>query len=187
MKKNRSNIFTTGLTATIDNDRQRKFVFFEIDELRGEVFHRVQACYAKYHLDVVVHRSGMGWHWLSPTEVSLKTWLEFMNELRDVNTKCPMQTLRVQPNKYPGEELIWYNHMMGKYNNLPLLNNNKNCVNYLNHLFKTTFEGNRSGEIELVRYPLPLLTSNELNEASTRIITSVSGIPLKEANFNATT
>jgi hypothetical protein len=169
MKKGRSNIYTTGLSATIEGNRQRKLVLFEIDELDGITWHRITAQYAKYNLDVVIHRSGMGWHWISPTEVTLQTWMQFMDELKDVNKKCPMQTLRLLPNKYPNEDKVWYMHIELHSCKLPLLDNNKQCVMYLNAMFKTTFEGNKSGSITLPRYPLPLISQEQYQEVSNRI------------------
>ena len=158
MKSNRTNNYTTGVCDIIDNDRNKRFCFFEIDVLGDpQLYFRICECYKTFNLDYIVHRTHLGWHWLSPTIVDLITWKAFHRTLEDVNKKCPMTCLRVEPNKYPNEDLVWYLHYYG-IRGLQLNNCIEMC-DYLNHIWhgEQRFNGVIHGKIKIVRYPLPLV------------------------------
>ena len=167
-KKNRSNIFTDGICNTLKNDKSAfsnskykglKMVFFELDNNdkyhQNNQYYKVIKIYNKFELDYFIHLTGNGLHFLSPTLIDKILYKKFMNELKDINTKCPMTTLRTKPNKYENEKDYFY-----KIQRLVKFPNNKksNCLemcNFLNSTFNTNFEGTHKGKIIKVKYPLP--------------------------------
>lgn len=156
MKKNRSHVFTSGVCDILDSDRQKRLCFFEVDEVgNGDQFIRIMKAYADMYLDVLVHRTGRGWHWLSPTIVSLEKWQLFHSRLKDINTKCPMTTLRTEPNKYPDEDTVWNLCMAETYGD-DENRNSEEMSKFLNHNWGCRLKGVVPGAIKLVRYPLPL-------------------------------
>ena len=154
MKKNRSNKYTQGLVIT-NNTNDKRFLFFELDkgytEQEKELVLRV---YRSNGLDVLVHRTGSGIHFISPTLIELSTWKKAINYLKDINKKCPMTTLRWTPNKYPNESEIWYTseHWTDPNNDR---NNSLNLCLLLNRAFHTKFFGTVETDLKFVRYPLP--------------------------------
>jgi hypothetical protein len=120
----------------------------------SEQVDRVTKIYKDNDLDLLVHRTGNGIHFLSPTMIPKLMWKELMSTVKDLNPKCPMTTLRVEPNKYPNESEAWYRCEVG-YGAKPVFNNLSVCM-YLNRVFGSEFKGIATGEIKLVRYPLPL-------------------------------
>ena len=189
MKKNRSNIFTDGICNTLKNDKNLKMVFFELDfieemgipksigylKLNTEYFKKVIETYEKFELDYFIHRTGNGFHFLSPTLIDKILYKKFMDILKDINVSCPMSTLRVNPNKYENEkdyfykiieikkfiQKKWYDNNIRKH-----FSNNKksNCLemcNFLNETFNTDFEGTHKGKIIKVKYPLPQKPFND--------------------------
>ncbi len=158
MKKNRSNNWTTGLACTIANSDLR-FVLFDLDKPYSSVnFNRIVDAYKSRELDLLVHRTSGGWHFISVTLVDKKTWKDIMFELNDINPKCPHTTLRIDPNKYPDEKLIWFNSSVGYFiNNKDC--NSKELSNLLNKWFGARFEGSISTELKFVKYPLPIQES----------------------------
>jgi hypothetical protein len=155
MKPNRSNKFTQGLVCTYEDTTQRSF-FFELDSEHREYFQEVCDFYCAEELDFIVHRTGGGgFHFISPSLMSKGRWKFLHEQLKGINPKCPMTTLRIQPNKYPNEELVWYNSHVEKYNNVPAWNSKELCT-YLNKIFGCKLEGTSHAQFKLVRYPLPL-------------------------------
>jgi len=154
LKKNRSNKFTQGIVIT-NNTNELRFLFFEIDKpLNKAHFSKVIDVYLRYGCDLLIHRTGNGWHFISPTLTSVETWKEAMSELKDINRKCPMTTLRWIPNKHEGEDQIWYsNEYRIDPNNIR--NNSDEFSKLLNKVFHSHFEGLVSTELKFVRYPLP--------------------------------
>ncbi len=158
MKKNRSNNWTTGLAITIANSDKR-FFFFDIDKpYSSESFNRIVDVYKSFQLDLLVHRTGNGWHFISPTLVNKETWKLMMFDLGDINSECPHTTLRILPNKYPDEKLIWFNSSVGYFDS------NKDCnsielSNLLNKWFGARFEGSIVTDLKIVKYPLPIQES----------------------------
>lgn len=157
MKKGRSHIFTTGVCDILDSNRDKRFCFFELDEVGNrDHFIRVLKAYSDMYLDVLVHRTGRGWHFLSPTVVTLQKWQEFHSRLKDLNKKCPMTTLRTEANKYPDEHTVWGIAMAEFYGD-DANKNSYTMARYLNETFGCNFKGDLAGNIKVVRYPLPLL------------------------------
>ncbi len=153
MKKNRSNKFTQGIVITNHTNNDR-FLFFEIDKINAVVFSKIIDVYQRFGCDFLVHRTGNGWHFLSPTLIDLATWKEAMSCLKEINKKCPCVTMRWIPNKYPNEDLIWYNNDSRIDSN----NNRRNSDEFsklLNKVFQTKFVGLVHTELQFVRYPLP--------------------------------
>lgn len=155
MKHNRSNIFTSGICDVVNDDSNQRLCFFEIDELDLDVYRRVCDAYLVHHLDYLVHRTGAGWHWLSPTIVDKAKWKAFHQLLDYINPECPMTCLRWNPNKHPNESAIWYNNRQ-LYCKGRTHHNSIEMANLLNHTFHSAFLGDVSGTIKLVRYPLPI-------------------------------
>ena len=154
MKKNRSNIFTTGLCNTITEDPDVRFLFFEIDREHKESLDEIKSIYTQNKLDLLIHATGNGFHFLSPTILNKAEWKMLISFLKHINTKCPMTTLRVKPNKYPFEDSYWYRSEVFQYSE----NINKNCIemcNYLNKIWNTKFSGSKSYTLKIVHYPLP--------------------------------
>ena len=155
MKPNRSSRYTEGLVCTFTDSDSRVF-FFEVDKEDRDEFAGINEFYNFHKLDFVVHRTGSGgYHWLSPTMITKEKWRELHKELKHINVKCPMTTLRISPNKYPREEIIWYNSHVEKDNSFERANN-KEMSNLLNHIFGCGFIGVGAGGVKRVRYPLPL-------------------------------
>ncbi len=154
MKKNRSNKYTTGLVIT-NNTNNDRFLFFELDNpVDIEDHQKVIDVYRSFGLDLLLHRSGHGRHYLSPTLIDVETWKKAMVELKQINTKCPMTTLRWIPNKYTHEREIWF-HSFGWYNTNDDRRNSDQLSNLLNKNFQSMFEGSVDTDLKFVRYPLP--------------------------------
>jgi hypothetical protein len=149
--------YTKGLVCTFADNPLRTF-FFEVDEEHREFYTDVCNLYNLEELDFIVHRTGGGgYHFISPTMISLGRWKALHEELKHINTECPMITLRMQPNKHPNEEQVWYNSHVEKFNTIPSQNNLQMC-NYLNKIFGSDFKGTGAGEIRIVDYPLRVKT-----------------------------
>ena len=154
MKKNRSNKYTQGIVIT-NHTNNLRFLFFELDKpLNPAHMSRVLDVYQRFGCDVLIHRTGNGWHFLSPTLLDIPTWKEAMGQLRDINKKCPMTTLRWSYGKYPNESEIWFTseHRNNTHN---IRRNSLELSQLLNKTFKTAFEGTIETELKFVRYPLP--------------------------------
>ena len=154
MKKNRSNKFTQGIVIT-NNTNNLRFLFFELDKpLNPTHFSLILDVYQRFGCDVLIHRTGNGWHFLSPTLLDIPTWKEAMSQLRHINKKCPMTTLRWIHGKYPNESEIWFTsqHRDNTHN---IRRNSLELSQLLNKTFKTDFEGIIETELKFVRYPLP--------------------------------
>ena len=157
MKPNRSSRYTTGLVCTFADSDNRVF-FFEVDEEEKHLFAEINEFYNFHKLDFVVHRTGSGgFHWLSPTMIERDLWRSFHKELKHINADCPMTTLRIEPNKYPDEQIVWYNSHVINTNTKTPLENNAQMSNLLNHIWGCEFAGIQEGSIKQVKYPLPLV------------------------------
>ena len=153
MKKNRSNKFTAGLCNTFADIEARCF-FFEIDDPKD--FDTVEQFYEDEALDVLIHKTGSGgYHFLSPTQMTPDVWKIKMQALRGINPKCPMTTLRMEPNKYPQEDLLWYITKIHQFDNEKF--NSKDMCQYLNKIFGCNLKGSCTGNLKIVRYPLPMV------------------------------
>jgi hypothetical protein len=154
MKKNRSNKFTTGLCNTFKNIDAKTF-FFEIDS--NENYSKICQVFLDNKLDFFVHKTGSGgFHFISPTLITRQRWKEIMIPIKKINPKCPMTTLRMNPNKYYGEESFWYfKYIEQTFDNEEF--NSKQMCDYLNRIFKTNFVGKVDSELKIVNYPLPIM------------------------------
>lgn len=153
LKKNRSNIYTKGLSCTIQ-DSNLRFPFFEIDLDHSVWLETVIHHYNKHKLDVLIHRTGKGWHFLSPTLITKEEWREFHKPIKHINPTCPMTTLRMLPNKYPNEMEIWCNNVYYSHNNRNI--NSEELCNILNKTFNSHLKGDYKTKLIFVMYPLPL-------------------------------
>lgn len=155
MKPNRSDTYTTGICNTIGNLEYQdlRFFFFEVDNPND--IPKVVNLYESEEIDFLVHRTNKGFHFLSPTLIIKEYWKKLINELRDINIKCPMTCLRVEPNKYPNEPEVWYTSKTETFYNQEI-NSYDMCV-YLNHIWKSNFTGSGRQQLKIVRYPLPLV------------------------------
>jgi len=156
LKNNRSSRFTSGLVCTIADHPDKRLFFFELDKEHREFYQEICTLYEMEELDYIVHRTGGGgFHFISPTMIDKIYWKYLHKDLRHINPDCPMLTLRVQPNKYPNEDLVWYNsHCVNEL--APTEQNNLQVCQYLNKIFGVKFLGTGAGEMKTVRYPLPL-------------------------------
>ena len=155
LKPNRSNIFTDGLCNTFTNHEGHRSLFFELDNPSGSDIIRVIESYVYYRLDFVAHLTGGGIHFLSPTVLIKEDWKEAISTLKDLNTKCPMTTLRTQANKHENEASYFYKPL---YSSRSLANYSRNSMQLckiLNDLFRMDFAGIVDAEPKKVRYPLP--------------------------------
>lgn len=141
---------TIGLVHQIDQNKNKKLVFFEIDTKEPELINLILSTYSFFKLDVVYHQTQNGYHFLSPTLVNLETWKEFQTVLKDINVKCSMTTLRIKGNKYPNESSFFYKSET-KINTIPSKNIRSVC-NLLNKVFQSNLQGELDGDLELVRY-----------------------------------
>lgn len=154
LKPNRHGPFTKGLAIT-NYSNDLRFFFFEVDlPYVSDEFQAVLDVYEHNGLDVLVHKTGNGWHFISPTLVTKEEWKHYHEILKGINKKCPMTTLRIEPNKYPQEREIWYiyDRFYYRFSDRP---NSVELSNLLNKWFKTDFKGTITTELKLVRYPLP--------------------------------
>ncbi len=156
--KQRSTKQTQGLAIT-NNTNDARFFFFEIDfPFIQEEHDKILETYAKFGIDVLVHRSFAGIHYISPTLLSKEGRLLAMLDLQKINKRCPCVTLRTLPNKYPNEDLIWYSKAKAYYNNEdPYLTNSKQLKNLLNHWFGSHFDGLVDTDLKFVKYNLPFV------------------------------
>ncbi len=128
------------------------FFFFELDEPFNVVhYYKICELYRLFGLDFLVHRSGNGLHFISPTLIELITWKEMMSHVKDINPRCPQNALRWKNNKYVEEKEIWFSSSVG-YCNDGSRPNSYELVNLLNKFFRCEFEGNYPTQLKLSRY-----------------------------------
>lgn len=155
VKEPRSNKLTTGLCDSIVGSDKR-FCFFEIDFEHIEYLDCVREHYRHFGIDYIYHRTGNGYHFISPTLVSKAFWKKFHKPLRHINSKCSMTCLRWKPNKYDSEEIVWFLHEYETFGND--FRNSKELSQLLNDLFNTNFEGELVTDLKFVEYRLPFVT-----------------------------
>ncbi len=155
----RSKETTTHGLALTNKTNAQTFFLFEIDINSGEVRERIINVYRRNGLDLLEHRTGLGWHYLSPTLLSKETWRKIRDELKDINVDCPMITLRLENNKYIDEKVWylykWYNFNTCRYNSIE-------CVNLLNKIWSIPDDclhiyarATVHTDLKIVPYPLP--------------------------------
>ena len=149
---------TVGLTSTLAPEDEKydafRFFFFETDKpYDNDEYNRIIKVYERNQLDLLVHPTGGGGlHFVSPTLITKKLWKLLMEVLKDVNTKCPMITLRTKPNKYVDEPSIWYKYNVGYAHN-PF--NSIELSQLLNKWFGSEFKSSVPTILRFVTYPLP--------------------------------
>ncbi len=144
--------WTNGLAITNKSNDLRFFLFETDSPFNQEHYDRINRLYDDYSLDYLNHRTGDGIHWLSPSLLSLETWKEMMEQIKDINPKCPMTTLRIEPNKYINEREIWFTTSHREYTH-NLFNTSIELSLLLNHWFGTSVYGDTHTDLQKVRYP----------------------------------
>lgn len=154
-RNTRSDKKTEGLCNTFRNFKEIRTFFYELDTEMIQHLQKVKDVYERENLDYMIHRTGSkGYHFLSPTIITKKRWIRLMRELKDVNPKCPMTTLRTEPNKYPNESESWYR--FEKFEGLGNIKfNSLEMCQYLFKIFRCHFQGLVPTELKIVHYPLP--------------------------------
>ncbi|MDE1866918.1 MAG: hypothetical protein KGI08_04305 [Thaumarchaeota archaeon] len=170
MKGDRDNKWTTGICDIIDDDRNKRVCFFEIDGFNALELFEVIGQYYKFGLDVLVHRTGNGFHFLSPTMVNLTRWKEFHDPLRHINSECPMVCMRIEANKWPDEEKMWKNVMYFQFTRNPEMENIRDITIQLEKYFLVNISGRMTGKIKMNRYPLPTkITCRKCNKIMDKV------------------
>ncbi len=158
---------TVGLTSTLAPEDEKydsfRFFFFETDKpYNNEHFIRLKELYERNELDVLVHQTGGGGlHFKSPTLVTKSLWKSLMDQVKDINPKCPMVTLRTKPNKYCDESSVWTKSSVGYAGRMADNFNSNELSALLNHWFGTHFKGSVSTILRFVTYPLPRFIPTE--------------------------
>ena len=128
------------------------FFFFELDEPFNTVhYYRICELYRSHGCDFLVHRSGNGLHFISPTLINRSLWKEMMALVKDINPRCPQNALRWKNNKYVEEKEIWFSSSVG-YCNDGSRPNSFELVKLLNKFFRCEFEGNYPTCLKLTPY-----------------------------------
>ena len=153
---------TVGLTSTLSPSDEKyehfRFFFFETDKpYNNEHFQRIKNIYERNNLDVLTHQTGGGGlHWLSPTLITKDLWKTLMDEVKDINPKCPCLTMRTKPNKYVDEPSVWYKSSVGYAGEVAEFFNVEELCFLLNKWFGASFKSRGlKGILRFVRYPLP--------------------------------
>ena len=143
---------TKGLVNQIDKDKNKKLFFFEIDTHDIKLVDLILETYQKYQLTVLYHKSKMGYHFISPTLISLEEWKMIHKQILHINPSCPMITLRVEGNKYPNE--LNYFYKAGVKINCHQEKNVKSICLFLNKVFdfEPKLGGLIEGDLQLVSY-----------------------------------
>ena len=143
---------TKGLVNQIDKDKNKKLFFFEIDTHDIKLVDLILEVYQKYQLTVVYHKTKMGYHFISPTLISLEEWKMIHKQILHINPSCPMITLRVEGNKYPNE--LNYFYKAGVNINCHQEKNVKSICLFLNKVFdfEPKLGGLIEGDLQLVSY-----------------------------------
>ena len=153
---------TKGLTSTLNPNDEKydnfRFFFFETDKpYNAEHYNRLVELYARNELDVLVHTTGGGGlHFLSPTLITKDLWKSLMDEVKDINPKCPMITIRTKCNKYVDESSVWYKSSVGYCGEVSEFFNIEEMCFLLNKWFGASFKSRGlKGLLRFVNYPLP--------------------------------
>jgi len=148
---------TRGICCSIQDQPNQRFFLFELDGAMSEIHEDVETIiclYIKNKLEFLMHRTGKGFHFISPTLISKEKWKEMMQKVHYLNKKCPMTTLRWIPNKYPNERDIWFISKQYYFPPAEQFNSIEMC-NLLNHSFEVDFKGSINAAPKQVIYPLP--------------------------------
>jgi len=156
--------YTKGLVCSIlDKDGKKnsnlKLFFFEIDSHDKDLVNIILALYQNHNLDVIFHKTKKGFHFISPTLISLEKWKYCHSLLLEINPKCPQICLRIMGNKYPNEYEYFYkaqvriNKNMYNFPHNPDKNVKSVCL-LLNKIFdfEPKLKGNIIGDLVQVSY-----------------------------------
>ena len=149
-------LYTIALSARLSkedpNYKRYRFFFFELDEpFTTTEYYLICELYRAYGCDYLVHRSGNGIHFISPTLLHPKVWKEMMSFATGINPRCPQNALRWKNNKYVEEKDLWFSSSSG-YHNDGSRPNSYELVNLINSFFHTTFKGNYPTVLKLSPY-----------------------------------
>lgn len=84
-----------------------RYLFWEIDTQKQEVLEKVLAVYSRHNLPIYVHKSMRGYHFICLKPILFSDFEKAVNVLRSTNDSYPPICLRINPNKYIGEYLIF--------------------------------------------------------------------------------
>ena len=143
---------TLGLVNQVDKNKNKKLFFFEIDNHTQKDLDLVLVTYKKYNLTVLFHPTKMGYHFISPTLLTLDEWKTIHKELIHLNRKCPMITLRCLANKYENESDYFYTYEVRNDSTFTDFRNVKSVCTFLNKTFGSDIIGKLKGEIQTVKY-----------------------------------
>lgn len=102
-------IFRNFRTLRPKLDTGWRYLFWEIDTIDRVIELKVLNVYFNLGLPVYYHRSMRGFHFLSVKPILAQVFEKAIKELRETNDRYPPITLRINPNKYKDEELVFYN------------------------------------------------------------------------------
>ena len=149
--------YTKGLVCSILNEdgsknKDKKLFFFEIDTHDKILFDKILNIYYENSLDVLFHKTKMGYHFISPTLILKDKWKEIHNSIKEINPRCPQICLRVEGNKYANEDLYFYKAGV-RINSTPDKNVESIC-NFLNKIFdfEPRLKGTLKGDPVIVEY-----------------------------------
>lgn len=94
-----------------------RYLFFELDTLEENQLHQVLNTYKRYNLPVYVHRSMRGYHFLSVKPIAKELYYQAINEIKPLNPKCPLVTIRIKSNKWIDEKQVFKIGMIMTDNN----------------------------------------------------------------------
>lgn len=81
-----------------------RYLFFEIDNKEPANIESILSVYRFLKLPVYCHETMRGYHFLSVRPVEFHVWNMAISQLQGYNPAYPPITLRINPNKYAGEE-----------------------------------------------------------------------------------
>lgn len=84
-----------------------RYLFWEIDEHSEELMTEVISLYNYLKLPVYIHKTMRGYHFICVKPIEESVWQLAVNRLRKTNISYPPITLRINPNKYIGEDKIF--------------------------------------------------------------------------------
>lgn len=103
--------YTIGATINpaMHNDGLTRFFLFEWDKehFTEDTANQIQQIVNEIDVPCWVHATGNGIHLISLVPILKSNWKKTHEKYRHINPKCPMTTLRMMPNKYRGENMIW--------------------------------------------------------------------------------
>lgn len=135
----------------------QRLPFFEIDSFDYSLYLKILSTYQDKKYDVLTHRTKKGYHFLSPTMLSIEEYKDFHDSLKGINKKCPMITLRITDNKYGKEEKNYFYepiHIL-QFSANRYRNASEACY-WLYSYFGVQFDFEIMAAVRTVRYPLPV-------------------------------